>query len=287
MKRLFSILVLLLATCGGPVCALQRAEPKAGGKAISLEIADTGQEPRRPASGWCGEAAIQMALSYYGAYASQQAINRAGKPEHPDLYSNEIPRAMRNVGLEFSAWKVDGLEAFSKWIRSQLAEGHPVLLGVKIYPTAHPEWALDHFVLAVGCSEDALTLNTTWGRAETRPFARLSAEATGLSFANRYGTYFGYAITGLKTDPPPTGLRPTRVTIARDGDKRVKLGISMKGLERGKRYRLLRYTDLEAAGQAGAKADVVQSFLADGPTAAYQETVGIDDVRVYRCVPSP
>ena len=58
---------------------------------ISLNIPDTGQEERRPDSGWCGEAAIQMALSHYGMYVSQRTINRAGKPIHPDLYANEIP----------------------------------------------------------------------------------------------------------------------------------------------------------------------------------------------------
>ena len=287
MKRLLLTLVLMLGMTGTAVRAVEPASSKAAARPIALGIADTGQEPRSPESGWCGEAAIQMALSYYGAYASQQAINRAGRPEHPDLYGPEIPRSMRNLGLEVSAWRGDGLEAFTKWIRGHLADGHPVFLGVKIYPTEHPDWSLDHFVLAVGCTEDSLTLNTTWGRSQTRTFARLSARDEGLSFANRYDDYFGYAITGMKMDPSPTGLKPARVTIARDGDKQVKLGVAMKDLERGKRYRLLKFTDLEAAARAGAKGEVAQTFVADGPTAAYQETIGLDDARVYRCVPSP
>ncbi len=287
MKRFPFIVAILLGVSAGSGRALEPANPKAGAKAVSLDIADTGQEQRRPASGWCGEAAIQMALSYYGAYASQQAINRAGKPEHPDLYAQEIPRAMRNLGLEYSPWKGDGLGNFSKWVRSQLAGGHPLLLGVKIYPTAHPEWALDHFVLAVGCTEESLTFNTTWGRPETSSFARLSTQDKGLSFANRYGTYFGYAITGMKMDSTQTGLKPTRVAVSRDGDQQVKLRISIEGLEPGKRYRLLKFTDLAAAGQAGTKGDVVQSFVADGPSAVYRETIRIDDARAYRCLPSP
>ena len=28
----------------------------------------------------------------------------------------------------------------------------------------------------------------------------------------------------------------------------------------------------------------MQAFAADGSTAAYSETIGLDDVRVYRCV---
>ena len=31
----------------------------------------------------------------------------------------------------------------------------------------------------------------------------------------------------------------------------------------------------------------MQSFAADGPHAEYSETIGLDDVRVYRCVPAP
>jgi hypothetical protein len=287
VKRFPFVIAVLLGLTAISGWALEPANPKAHAKPISLEIPDTGQERRRPESGWCGEAAIQMALSYYGAYASQQAINRAGKPEHPDLYAAEIPRAMKNIGLDYSAWKGDGLGAFLKWIRGQLADGHPVLLGVKIYPTAHPDWALDHFVLAVGSTEDGLTFNTTWGRQETITFARLTTQEKGLSFANRDGTYFGYAITGMKMESTQTGLKPTRVTIVQDGDKQVKLRISMKELERAKRYRLLTFDALATAEQAGAKGDAVQSFVADGPSAAYSETVGIDDARVYRCVPSP
>ena len=284
MKRVFATLVLLLATTGGAVQAVAPANPQA--KAILLEIADTGQEPRRPESGWCGEAAIQMALAYYGGYASQQAINRAGKPVHPDLYEEDIPRALTNVGLESSAWNGDGLEAFLKWIRSQLAAGHPVLLGVKIYPDTHPEWAVDHFVLAVGCTSDALTYNTTWGWAETRTFAHLSTKEKGLSFVNRSGAYFGYAITGMKTESAPT-VKPTRVTISRDGDKQVKLGINIEKLERGMRYRILKFTDPASTARTGAKAEVLQSFVANGPRATYYETIRMDEARLYRCLPSP
>ena len=76
MKRLFSTFALLFAATCGAVLAQQPVSPKTSVKPISLAISDTGQEKRRPESGWCGEAAIQMAPAYYGGYASQQAINR-------------------------------------------------------------------------------------------------------------------------------------------------------------------------------------------------------------------
>jgi hypothetical protein len=86
VKRFPFVVAMLLGVSASSGHALEPANPKA--KTICLEIPDTGQEKRRPESGWCGEAAIQMALSYYGGYASQRAINRAGKPVHPDLYAN-------------------------------------------------------------------------------------------------------------------------------------------------------------------------------------------------------
>ena len=91
----------------------------------------------------------------------------------------------------------------------------------------------------------------------------------------------------MKMGSGQTGFKPTRVAIGRDGDKQVKLRVSMNELERGKRYRLLKFTDLAAAEQAGAKWDVVQSFVADGPSGTYSETIRMDDARVYRCISTP
>ncbi len=258
----------------------------AADKTISLDIPDTGQEPRRPEGGWCGEAAIQMALSYYGAYASQQAINRAGKPAHPDLYAQDIPTAMNNLGMEFTPWLGKGLPEFTKWVRGQLAADHPVLVGVKIYPTAHPWWPLDHFVLAVGCTEDSLTYNTTWKRQETRTLALLSSQNDGLSFANGLGVYFGCAITGIKTGNARSDLKPTRIKIGRCGDKQIELRVTAVRLEPGKRYRLLKFTDLTAAQRPGGHGEVLRTFVADGSTADLVEKIGLDETRLYRCLPS-
>ncbi len=259
----------------------------AADKAICLEIPDTGQEKRRPEGGWCGEAAIQMAMSYYGAYASQQAINRAGKAVHPDLYANEVPIAMSNLGLEFKAWNSEGMSAFLRWVQGELAAGHPVLLGVKIYPTAHPEWGLDHFVLAVGCTKVSLTYNTTWKRQDTRTFAQLSSHERGLSFANRSGRYYGLAITGIKASPAEVGTKPTRIRINQERDKEVELHVTAENLEPGKRYRLWKFTDMAAAEQASTPGKLVRSFVADGPSAEYSETINMDDARIYRCIPAP
>jgi hypothetical protein len=271
-----AFLALAIIVCAGGT--------RAADKPIVLEIPDTGQEERRPESGWCGEAAIQMAMSYYGAYASQKTINRAGKPVHPDLYANEVPAAMKTLGIEFMAWQGHGLPAFLRWVQSELKAGHPVLLGVKIYPTAHPEWGLDHFVLGVGCTLESLTYNTTWKRQETRSLALLSSQEKGLSFANGSGRHYGLAITGIKANPA-VGMKPIRISIDR-GQKEVKLHITAENLQPGKRYRLLKLTDLAAAGQFSTAGKLVRSFIADRPKMELVEKIGVDETCLYRCLPS-
>jgi hypothetical protein len=267
---------------GGP--ALKNPAATVAAKSVRFDIPDTGQEWRRPNSGWCGEASIQMALSYYGAYASQQAINRAGKPAQPDLYDTDLPVAMKAVGLEFKPWVGTGLKPFFNWVRAELAAGHPVIMGMKINPTIHPDWRLDHFVLAVGSTEDALIYNTTWNRRETRSLTLLSTQGKGLSLANPDNTYFGCAITGSKLKPPQPEFKPTRVIISRDGDKAVELRVSALDLVPGKRYRLMKFTDLAAAQQPMEQGELVRSFVADGPKAEFVEKIAVDDVRVYHCV---
>jgi Peptidase_C39 like family len=287
--KTFSFLAaILFCVSVGSTYALEPDDPQASPKTILLEIPDISQEPRTPSGGWCCETTIQMALSYYGVYASQKVINRAAKPEHPDIWAHETPRAMTNMGLEFSSWKEGSLEDFMKWVRGQLAKGRPVLLGMKIYPDEHPEWARDHVLLGVGYTEHALTYNTTWGKRETKSFAGLSSKDKGLSFANRHHQYLGYGIMGMKMDSHQTGRKPTRLTITRsDDNKHVQLRIRMEKLIKGNRYQLLKFHDLKTAEQAEGTGEVIRSFVADGPQATFSDRVRIDDVRVYRCVPSP
>ena len=253
-------------------------------KSVRFDIPDTGQEWRKPKTGWCGEASIQMALSYYGAYTSQQAINHAGKPAQPDLYDTDLPVALKAVGLEFKPWQGTGLKPFFNWVRAELGAGHPVIMGMKINPTIHPDWSLDHFVLAVGSTEDALIYNTTWKRRETRSLKLLSTQDKGLSLANPLSAYFGCAITGSKLRPPRPEFKPVRIKISRDGDKAVELRVVAEDLVPGKRYRLLKFADLAAAQRPKELGELVQSFVADGPKAEFVEKIGVDEVRAYRCL---
>jgi hypothetical protein len=283
--RLILPLSLLLATAslGRPSLA-QSATIVEPTREIQLEIPDVGQEKREPKEGWCGESAIQMALAFNGGYASQKAIHRAGKTKHPDLYPEDIPVALTSLGLEYKQWSGDGLQPFLKWVRDDLAAGHPVLISVKVYPTAHPEWSLDHFVLVTGCTKTALTLNDTWGSRESRSNAQLTSKQKGLSLINRQNTCFGCSILGLKTSL--AGLKPVRIQI-HHAEKRVELRVIAERLEHGKHYRLVRFTDLAAAQKPDARGEVVRSFAAEGKRFEITETIGLDDARLYRCIAQP
>jgi hypothetical protein len=182
-----------------------------------LDVAPRAQAPESPPEGWCGEAAIQEGLLYLGAYVSQSAIHRAGKPVHPDLYSNEIPVALAALGARHSRFPGGGYRAFVGWASEALDRGFPVLAGVKLLPTQHPEWGLDHFVLVVGEGEPGLLVDTTWG---TRIWSN-DASRRGISFVNA-----GY---GLRLEGLAGGGLPARVVVLREDASRVALRATCAG----------------------------------------------------------
>lgn len=135
---------------------------------VVLPIEARAHAPEAPPAGWCGETAIQEALLHLGIWAPQSSINRAGKPTHPDLYSPDMPVALDAFGVQYTwfAGRGRGYAAFAAFAREAVDAGDPVLAGVKLLPTQHPEWGLDHFVLVVGHGRRGLLVNTTWGRRE-------------------------------------------------------------------------------------------------------------------------
>src|SRR5687767_11164644 len=143
--------------------AAKAAAPRQDDADVLLPIPARAQAPESPPSGWCGETAIQEGLLYLGVWAPQRLINQAGHPSHPDLYSPDIPVALAELGVRTIVYPArgKGYEPFAKWIRASIEDGDPVLAGVKILPTEHPEWGLDHFVLVVGHGTKGLLVNTT------------------------------------------------------------------------------------------------------------------------------
>ena len=170
--------------------------------AVKLQIPDREWDAQRAnkSVGWCGEACIQMAMSYYGEQVTQQRINESGQPRHPDLYAGDIDEALKNLGVSSNPCDShQDVADFIAWIQQQLRQQHPVICGCKIYPDEHPHWSLDHFVLAIGFNSKGLWLNTQLDLSGQVlvPYAQLCSHRSGYSFENRGHYYFGRAIIGV------------------------------------------------------------------------------------------
>ncbi len=247
-------------------------------KSVRLAIADRPSGPGHPPEGWCGESSIQQALLYFGAYIPQKAINAAGRPRTPDLYEGDIPVAIKacRMGLEPCIKEARDYAAFTGWLKAEIDAGRPVVIGMKINPTSHPEWSLDHFLLAVGHSEDALTYNTTWEKQETRSFKDLMTAEPGLSFKNRAGEYFGIAVTGPAS--LGDGFATVRLFVRKEDAKQAALTVKCEGLAAGARYVVYR---LASVDQKTARPLCV--FDAQSPVFAFADTVAVADPAIYRC----
>jgi len=174
------------------------------GDSAYLQIPDPSWAASRPDTsvGWCGETGIQMAMLYYGKHVNQDVINRAGRPDHPDLYMYDINDSLNALSVRFIAWDPSrqDINQFINWIKAQILRGLPVLCGMKIYPDEHPDWSLDHFVLVVGFDARGLIINTNldMGGQQLISYRQLSSYQEGYSFQNKFYRYFARAITGVR-----------------------------------------------------------------------------------------
>lgn len=180
---------------------------------FALAIPDRPQAPESPPSGWCGETAIQEGLLHLGMWASQKKIHDAGKSKHPDLYSDELPVALKNLGVVTSTFAG---KDYGQFVRDAIDEGNPVIAGVKILPTEHPKWGLDHFVLVVGYDASSFLVNTTWNKQQWA-----SASSTkGISFAKAFYAIRMKSIAGLE--------HPARLRVLKEDQEHVTLAIDCK-----------------------------------------------------------
>lgn len=216
-------------------CAREFSPP---GDALELPIEDRRWDPEAPEEGWCGETSIQLAAGWYGAYVSQAKVNALGHPKTPDLWEYDVPIALEAMELHFERGPRKAAPAL-KWIVEQLRLQRPVVLGVKIVPTEHPEWAVDHLVLAVGFSPEGLRIDTNAEEGQiTVAWAGLQ-RAEGdqeYSLVNQTGEVFAFAIEGF---PKPSPL-PVRVKIISQDASVATLEVSVSGLRAGATYELLR-----------------------------------------------
>jgi hypothetical protein len=216
------------------VAAASRPADPAVDATRALAIPARTHAAEAPPEGWCGETAIQEALLYLGVWAPQAIINRAGHPAHPDLYSNELPTALAALGVRFDAYRprAPGFEAYAAWVREAIDAGEPVVAGVKILPTAHPEWGLDHFVLVVGYGERGLLVNTTWGYREWIS----DKTEKGISFKN---AFYALRLHGVAR---PAAARPAQLAFLGETATDITLRVSCTGLDDGAAYAIERRT---------------------------------------------
>ena len=245
-----------------------------------LNVAPRDHDPGRGCpEGWCGETALQEALLYHGGYFPQKEINKAGRPSHPDLYSNDIPVALDNLHVRYRSWPNDppGLPAFLEWIRGQIKKGVPVFVGVKIYPTQHEDWGLDHFVNVAGFStgkKECFTFNTTWGLRETRTAEQLASTEKGYAFKNKHGRYYGISITGPAAGKGAVGVR---LFVLRETKDAMDVIVKCEGLTSQAEY------VIHKSSSYGDQGTPFAAFKATGAAAGFYDTIDKKKAALYRC----
>ena len=204
ITRVISIMLVAVVIIILQVGYEGKSGSSSGESEVNLGIPDRAWDPNRSDTsvGWCAEACIQMAMAYYGKEVPQHLINQAGNPDHPDLYVYDIDDALNTLGVTYTIWDEsnNNVSSFIAWIKWQIANGYPVLCGIKIYPDEYPEWYLDHFVLVVGFDEQGLRLNTQLDMdgQQIISYSQLSSMNDGYSFENSQSHYFARGITRVR-----------------------------------------------------------------------------------------
>lgn len=206
---------------------------------VLLPIADRQWDTEAPPEGWCGEASIQMAAGHHGLFVSQRRANQLGQPRTPDLWEHDVPTALRALQMRFTRGPSSKPAKLLPWLVDELRAGHPVVLGVKVVPTAHPDWHVDHLVLAVGFTPQGLTLNSNMEDGQlTVSWAglqRAEGEA-GYSLVNQSGELFAYAVTGLYEG----STVPVSVNVVTQLGDDATVDVTVRDLREGQHYELLR-----------------------------------------------
>jgi hypothetical protein len=151
-----------------------------------------------------------------------------------------------------------------------------VILGMKIHPTEHPRWGLDHFVLAVGIKGDGIVVNTTWGHDEARTLAQLGSTEPGLSLKNAYGTFWALAIRGLKAQKSTSRAR---VSSSRASGDQIDVVVVCDDVKPGTVVKLEQRPSLR-----DGTPDSTTVFDGSGNTFATEKTVDRGSTTAFRCV---
>lgn len=190
-------LLCLFLVAGAPGC--RRFTPPTD--TVSLPIADRDWDEGAPPEGWCGETSIQMVALHFGAWVPQREAHRLGRAQTPDLWEADVAVALDALGLRWKRGPARDVKGTLDFTVASLRAGHPVILGLKFSESSgHPEWDVDHLVVAPGFSPRGLTLNTNLGGQRVATWdGLLSREGSaGFTLVNDTGATWAYAVEGFQ-----------------------------------------------------------------------------------------
>lgn len=250
--RLFRLAALSAAfLCG--VASPSDAQQRKNATPPQFDVPAVAQDPSCPPQGWCGEASLQMIFMYYGAYYPQRVINAAGKPEHPDLWSNNMGAAMQALGFKWTDYPAGDTEDYIRHLKADLAAGLPVFMGVMVSSDAH-------FCVAAKCDDASLTIHTTWSMQPTvYPWSKLRTQVPGA--ITLVGAFMGFTVQV----PVILGKYPLRLYPAEPSrffDKKCKLRIAASNLKKGARYQIRSYASVREADDFRGSGNLVDDFTA-------------------------
>jgi hypothetical protein len=147
--------------------------------------------------GSCGEACLWSVLRNRNIRVSQEAINRTGGNPGRGLHSGELFTVLKRYRIRYR--KIPGRVTsyqhyLEKRILAALVKGSPLLIGVKIYPDVNPQWACDHFILAVGYNKKRQELiYNSFNRRYRIKYTKLLNREKGYSLVSKQNYVFAIA----------------------------------------------------------------------------------------------
>lgn len=158
--------------------------------------------------GSCGENCLWTFLKKKGTPKTQLEITLSVVGSARGIHTDELIEALKKFkipfnNLERSVQCYDSVKTFARYksflydeIIPKVQKGHPVIIGIKVYPTSFPDWSLDHFVTVVGYNKrtNELIYNDFTQRKRIKAEKLLNWDA-GYSFLNKYDWVWAIEIT--------------------------------------------------------------------------------------------
>lgn len=140
--------------------------------------------------GSCGEACLWSVLHYYGINVTQEEINEAGGSPGRGLRWCELYDALDYFGIDYNDLSgfVYTKDHYEKHLQENIVDnvkkGHALLISVKIYPTFHPLWCRDHFILITGYTNTDKLIYNSFTERGSIPISKLLNKRWGYSLIN-------------------------------------------------------------------------------------------------------